>query len=125
MQVLSHSFLADMNFYELLPTIHRNVQLVSSVGFKGGSIYDENVITNFSNVPTLRIASVFPVIERKIKKKKKTRSTISGIICALRGNKPTTHGLCHFSMRLHAEQNDFVVHHRLNSAENVINLYKS
>lgn len=45
-------------------------------------------------------------------------------IC-VRGNKPATHTSCHFSKWLPIKQNDFVVHHRLNSAWNVINLYKS
>lgn len=43
----------------------------------------------------------------------------------LRGNKTATHTSCHFSKWLPIKQNDFFVHHRLNSAWNVINLYKS
>lgn len=45
-------------------------------------------------------------------------------IC-VRGNKLANHTSCHFSKWLLIKQNDFVVHHRLNSAWNVINLYKS
>lgn len=48
----------------------------------------------------------------------------SHYIC-VRGNKPATHTSGHFSKWLPIKQNDFVVHHRLNSAWNVINLYKS
>lgn len=51
--------------------------------------------------------------------------TMDHIIFVLTGNKPTTHRSCHFSKWLPIKQNDFVVHHHLNSAWNVINLYKS
>lgn len=47
------------------------------------------------------------------------------IIFVLGGKKPTTQRICNFSKWLHIKQNDFVVHHRLNSARNVINLHKS
>lgn len=69
------------------------------------------------------MTSVFPPFERQMKKKK--MSTTPHIVFVLGGNKPTTRRICHFSKWLHIKQNDFVVHHRLNSAWNVINLYKS
>lgn len=109
-----------------ITTTHRNVQII----FKGWRSSRVNTAMKMK-MSSFILATPrhltwhlgFLCLKDRFKKKKKWAQCL--ILFVLRGNMPTAHRICHFSKWLHIKQNDFAVHHRLNSAWNVINLCRS
>ena len=105
------------------PTTHRNVQMILRDRVQGWTQQWRWKCHHSFQRNTPQTLCFLWLRERFFSKKKRAQCLI---LCALSGrNKPTILRICHFSKWLRIKQNDFAVHHRLNSARNVINLYKS
>lgn len=115
----------------VIPTSHWNVQMVFlGLGFKGGlDNDDENVIFHFSHFAAPSHNICFLWLRQRLKNEdekneKNWAQCMALYLCSQEiSPQPTESSICQSGFTL--DKNDFVVHHCLKSARNVINLNKS